>query len=88
MDLPLDPRICTRSATGKFKSLKYTLMKLLKEVFLKPPEDTRLSRWVQLMLGSGHCELHSLISEQPPSFSHFLLFAHSTNALLKWNNFL
>lgn len=54
MELPLDPRICTRRAIGKFESLKYTLMKSPKEVFLNPHKDTRLSKWMQLMLGSGH----------------------------------
>lgn len=88
MDLPLDPRICTRRATGKFKSLKYTLKKSLKEVLLNPQEDTSLSRWVQLMLGTGHCDLNSLISEQPPLFTCFPLFPHFTNILLKGNNFL
>lgn len=88
MELPLDPRICTRRAIGKFESLKYTVMKSLKEVFLNPQEDSRLSRWVQLMLGSVHCDLNSLLSEQPPLIPHFLLFAHSTNIQLKWKNFL
>lgn len=89
MELPLDPRICTRRAIGKFESLKLTPMKSLKEVVLNPQEDTRLSRWVQLMLGSGYYNPNSLISEEPPLFFHvFLLFAHSPNILLKWNNFL
>lgn len=88
MELPLDPRICTRRAIGKFESLEYTLMKCLKEVFLNPQQDTRLSRWVQLVLGSGHCDPNSLISEQPPLLPRFLLFALPINILLKWNNFL
>lgn len=64
MDLPPVPKSCTRRTIGrsrKFQSLR--VMKSLKEMFLNPQQDTRLSSWVQLILGSNHYDLKSCISD-------------------------